>query len=161
MGELKQYILSIVAVCICCGIVGKITGGKSGSASIINMACGIILSIAVISPAVNINIGKLDNIFEDIKSDGDLYIHEAQNSSDQALRAIISDRVCAYVLEKASSYDCNISNVEVFLTSDDIPVPESVEIVGTFSPYGKNHLSGIFELNLGIPKERQQWIYKN
>jgi hypothetical protein len=46
----------------------------------------------------------------------------------------------------------------VYLSEDTIPVPISVEIRGSVSPYGKQQLTKLLEEELGIAKENQLWI---
>ena len=161
MDSAKGYILTVVSVCIICGIIRKLVVTGGGTSAVINIICGTILAITVISPLVNINIKNIDRILNDINTDNAAYVQSGIDSSDQKLREIISDKVCAYILEKTSSYDCSINSVHVSLSDDNMPAPESLQIEGTFSPYIKNRLAEFFATNLGIPKEKQQWTYQD
>lgn len=157
----KSYIIAVIAVCICCGIVRKFVGENKSSAIVINTLCGTILAITVISPFLNINTGNIDSFFEQINIESAAYTQNGLEHTKKQLQEIISDKIRAYVLEKTSSYNCSINSVQVYLTDDDTPMPYGLQIEGVYAPYVRNHLADVFEKNLGISKENQQWIYQN
>lgn len=161
MGSVSAYITSVASVCLCCAIFHKLIGQKGANASVISSLCGVILAIAVISPVIKINLSGIEDYINDIQIETSHYVNAGEKASQNELRSVITEKVNAYILEKASSYDCDIKTVEVSVTSDSIPVPDSVVINGTYSPYIKNQLSGLIASNLGISKEKQQWIYQN
>ena len=161
MDSVKNYIVMIVAVCLCCGIIKKLAGETGPHSTIINALCGVTLAVTVISAIITIDFRSFENVLDDIQFQSTTYVQTGVADTNNELREIISSKVCAYVLEKASSYDCSISSVQVTLSDDSLPVPNSIVIIGTFSPYVKNHLAEIFESNLGVSKESQQWIYQN
>jgi hypothetical protein len=161
MNEISQYIISVVAVCIGCGLLRRLLDNKSASPSIVHTLCGVILTITIISPVLKINISSLERYISNIYVDAETIAQSSEEYSTNALRSIISDNISAYVLEKADLYDCQINQVEVVLSDDQIPTPVALRVAGRFSPYIRIKLSEIIESNLGIPKEHQQWIYQN
>lgn len=161
MEALKNYIIAVIAACICCGLIHKIAGQNKSVSVIMNVLCGTVLAITAISPLMNIKISNVDRFFDEIKIESIAYVQKSTENANQQMRQIITDKVSAYILEKTSSYNCSINSVQIFLADDDIPAPEALQIEGAFTPYVRNHLSEVFETNLGIPKENQQWIYQN
>ena len=161
MSDVSNYILSVTAAGILCGLVQRLTLGKNGTSAVVQSVCAIVLAVTVINPVVKIKLRNIRTYTDGFQLDADSLVRQGTDLSTQELRSIITEQTTAYILEKASSYNCNIRQLEVELTSDSIPIPCGVKISGTFSPQGKNQLSGIIESNLGISKERQQWIYQN
>ena len=161
METFHQYIISVVAVCVSCGIIRRLIGDKSASASVIHTLCGVILTITIISPVLKINILDFNNFIHGVINDADLLTQSGANYEAKELRDIISSKLSAYVFEKADLYDCNISAVEVVLSEEQIPIPVALQIFGRFSPFERSKLSEMIESNLGIPKENQQWNYQN
>ena len=76
--------------------------------------------------------------------------------ADDALRQIIKTETEAYILDKAAQFDLQL-DVQVALTDDVMPVPESVQLTGSVSPYVKSRLQILISNDLGIPKEQQLW----
>lgn len=161
MMDVSRYILSITAVSILCGIVHKITIGKTGTSVVVQSVCAIVLALTVIRPIIKIRVHDFNSYTDQLLLDANKLVQRGTDLSSQELREIISEQTTAYILEKASSYDCSIHQLEVELTSDTIPTPCGLKISGTFSPQIKNQLSDLIESNLGVSKERQQWVYQN
>lgn len=161
MGSASAYIISVIAVCLCCAIVQKLVGQGSTNAVVIKYLCGITIAIAAITPVLKINISGVSDYLDRIQFESSAYANTATDAANNELRTVISEKTKAYILEKASNYDCDILHVDVFVSADSIPVPDGVTIAGTYSPYIKNQISGLIASNLGISKENQQWIYQN
>ena len=161
MFDMKQYIIGVVATCLCCGIIRKLVGDKSASSSLINTLCGVVISIAVISPVLKIDLPDISEYATGLQTDAQRYIQEGINYSSSQTQSIIIEKVSAYILEKALALDCVIKDVDVVVSSEAIPALESLTITGTVSPAARLQLSYLIEKNLGIPKEKQEWIYQN
>lgn len=160
MNAIRDYILSLLCVSIVCALLRCLIDEKSSSGKIIKMLCGIILAVTAISPLIQVKISDLDYYFENISIQSKILIQKGEDSSSREMAAIISEKTEAYILEKASVYDCSL-NIDVILTKDAIPQPVAVDITGTVSPYVRSKLMQIIETDLGIPKESQQWTYQN
>ena len=161
MGSVSAYIISIIAVCICCAIVQKLVGQGSANAVIIKSLCGITIAVAAITPIIKINISGIADYLDRVQFESSVYANTATDTANNELRTVITEKTKAYILEKATNYDCDILHVDVSVSADSIPVPDSVTIAGIYSPYIKKQISGLIESNLGISKEKQQWIYQN
>ena len=157
----RGYITSVIYVCLCCAIIRKLVPQKGPTSSVINAACGIIIAITVISPVIKINISGIEDYIDSYRFEADSYVNAGTEASKNQLQAVIIEKTKAYILEKASTYDCKITSIKVSVSSDMVPVPICVEIYGTYSPYTKNQISGLITSNLGISKENQQWIYQS
>lgn len=155
MEVLRQYVISVVAGAIVCGIaMGLLPKGTGRTA--LKMLCGLILSLCVLRPVVK------GDFLDRIRFD-DLLFDEARRTaalgeeySARAMRDIIKSETEAYILDKAQSLGARIM-AEVSLSADVPPVPAGVRITGNLSPYARYQLTEYICRELGISKENQVW----
>lgn len=157
MERLKAYILCICAAAILVGIVSEFLNPKNGPGMLLRIIAGIFLSLQLILPLTDLKPERWAEYFEDLMGEGETFSSNASIDSSQQLEEIIKDKTRAYILDKAKIYQGNLS-VEVELDGGEIPVPVSVSICGSISPYGRSTLQRIIATDLNIPKERQLWI---
>lgn len=157
MENIRTYLLSVVSAAIICALVMGIVGNKSSYSKVVKLLSGLFLSITVISPWTNINIGDMTAYFSGLQADASHLTTEGSMIANTAAASIIIDQAEAYILDKAASLGVDL-DVEVSLTNDTPPVPESVIISGTIAPYTKKQLEEIIANDLAIPKEKQSWI---
>jgi hypothetical protein len=69
---------------------------------------------------------------------------------------IIKENLEAYILDKASALQLDV-DVDIVLTEDLPPAPDSVTIIGNASPYNKQVFQAFLVEEIGIPKEQQIW----
>ena len=117
---------------------------------------GLLLSIVILSPAVNWNFDAVMTYAESFGQAGTLAAEAGSKLAAEETGLIIKEELSAYILEKAAALHADL-RVDISLTNDVIPVPESVTLRGTISPYAKEMLQKILEEELGVTKERQIW----
>lgn len=152
--SLRQYLLGVISAAIICSILSGFVSKNSTVGATIRLLAGIVLALSVISPLLKFNI-KGDFI-ENFSAEANDAVSVGTMQSNDALRRSIKQQVQSYILDKATSLKADIS-VEVTLSSDDPPVPESVSISGDIGPYAKRKMTEIISEELGIPKENQLW----
>lgn len=157
MVALREYVLSVSAAAVLCGIVCGLAGEKSFSGPVIKLVCGLILTLAVLRPLVNLRLDNLSYGLDSIRKDGVLEAQEGVDYANQAMRRLIKEKTAAYILDKAGRFGAAVQ-VEIGLTDDTIPIPIHVTVSGNISPYAKEQLKEYIESDLGIPRENQQWI---
>ena len=89
-------------------------------------------------------------------SDAYIAIESGQNMAAESLTASIKAQTESYILEKAKTLDMQI-RVEVKMSNDQIPVPCSVTLTGSASPYAKKQMTNMIVNDLGITEENQKW----
>ena len=156
MFNLKEYVLSIIAVAIIVGVFERFTE-KTHLSKAIKMVGGMILSVVLLAPLGNIGVDTISSYFESINLDAKNVAEYGEGLYNDNLKAIISERCESYILDKAHQLGA-IINVSVHCDSTDIPLPVSVEISGSVSPYIRNALRHIIAEDIGIPKEMQLWV---
>lgn len=154
---MKQYLLSVVAAAIICGIVTKLLGKKGTQGAVGRLVAGLFLAFTVIAPLRSVHIGDLSSVTKVYSSEAGMAVEEGKKQTAQALQAGIKEGCEAYILDKAQSLNVELE-VVVTLSDEDIPTPISIQLSGNVSPYAKIKLIDIITKDLGIPKEAQKWI---
>ena len=159
MDGIRQYMICIVGVAVCCGIIRCFVNEKSSIGGLVKTLCGIVLAIAAISPVLQIRYTDLKDYTDLISAEAAALSQDGSDLSNEKLGALITQKLEAYILEKASILDCDVE-VHISINEKIPPEPSEVKITGAVSPYAKARLCHILETDLGIPKEMQQWIYQ-
>jgi len=157
MKALGQYILSITSAAMIFGTLKSLLGGKGTSAILLQLVGGLFLAFTIVTPIADIDFDKIFDIQNDYVTKGDEFSVQGSEIAHTQFRNIIKQRSEAYILDKALAYQTPLE-VEVVLSSDNIPVPATVCMKGSVSPYVKNSLQVWLEDNMGIPRENQIWI---
>lgn len=156
MQAIGQYLLSVSGVAILCSILLRLLEGKGGDAALVKMLCGIFMTLTVVSPFTQVRISDFANLLPDITTDAEAAVADGELNAKNALAACITERLEAYILDKAAGMDVALT-VEVELTGDTIPFPKCVRLSGDVSPYAKSRLQSMIANDLGIDKENQLW----
>lgn len=153
---MKGYLLSVFAAAMICAIVTRLMGSKGTHAVMTKLISGLVLTFTVISPLSQVHIDQIPDWIGDYSEAGAQASAAGQQMTREALSAGIKTRTEAYILDKATALDVELE-VEVTLSDEDIPRPESVRLIGKASPYAKNRLTTIIAEDIGIKKEQQLW----
>lgn len=156
MNDAGKYILSVGVAAMLAGILNGLTDEKSSLGAMTRMVCGLFLAFTVISPFHDLNMTYITSFAQSFDEAAAASVSYGESIADQAVRDIIKQETEAYILDKAGLYQLKL-DVEVEL-GDCEPVPASVRITGPASPYARTQLQKTITDELGIPKERQQWI---
>lgn len=139
------------------GILQAITGKKGTHAALLQLIGGLFLTFTVIAPIADIDPDDILDIPWNFTEQGSAIATQGQIYSQNQLQQIIKERCEAYILDKALTLQAQLQ-VEVMLSQDDVPVPSSVRLQGSISPYAKMALQQWLEEDWAIPKEQQIWI---
>lgn len=157
MDNIKSYLLCVVGTALICAVCRKIMDSVGTNQSLVRLVTGIVLSVAMLSPVFSFRTGSLQGIWES-------YYKEARECADYGVslsRNELSQRInqeCVeYVLKEAQKLDVD-AKVEVTLSKEDIPAPESVRIQASASPFARTALIQTVSEAFGLDKEKIQWI---
>lgn len=153
MVGLRQYVLSVIASALICGIVSGLI--REGPAKpLVRLICGLFLTVTAIQPIADIDFSDLlDDSFSYLEG-GQYATAMGEKMAQETMAGIIKAEAEAYILDKASDLNAEIT-AEVFVSEEQIPV--SAAISGEVSPYVRKQLETILQTDLGIAKENQQW----
>lgn len=155
MAALREYILSVVAAAILCGIVSGLAGKKANCAPILKLVCGIFLTLTVVRPIVKVDMDEIGGLLSGLQTEAEAASAFGEEHLDHSLKESIKQATQAYILDKAGKLGLELT-VSVHLDEENIP--DEVILEGACSPYGKRELQSMIVSDLGIPKERQIWI---
>lgn len=155
MEAVREYLLSVTGAALLCAIFTALAG-KSANAPVLRLICGVFLVFTVVRPVTGIDLTDLSWQVPRLREEGEHAVMEGVDYARQARDRIITEQLEAYILDKAADWDAEIQ-VRFTLSGDDPPVPEQVQVTGTWSGYAKSKLEGILEQDLGIPREKQEW----
>lgn len=156
MGGFQKYLITIAAAAIIAAIINSIISSKGTCGAIIKTLTGIFVSVSVIAPLLKWETNDISFASNDFREEAQSIAAAGKASAFSAASEIISERTCAYILDKANSLGLDI-NVEVILDDGNPPQPCTVIIEGDVSPYSKEVLGQYIKDNLAIPKEDQRW----
>ncbi len=157
MEDLGRYILSVTAATLLLSVLQSITGKKGTYGALLKLIGGLFLSFTIIAPVADIELDRVLEFPWDFAAQGSAIASRGQEYAQDQLHGIIKDRCEAYILDKAQTYQANVT-VEVFLSQGEVPVPSSVRLRGNISPYARQALQQWIQNDIGIPKEHQVWI---
>lgn len=156
MEAIRQYLISITAAAILCGIIKCLFPEKGGAGVMIRVMAGLFLTATVIAPLAKVSLVSWNDFTGTLDSDAREAVATGENAVRESLRESIKTQVEAYILDKADSFGAELT-VEVTLCPEDPPLPERVVLNGSISPYGRSRLESIMTEDLGIAKEQIIW----
>lgn len=153
MTAVRQYIISVTAAAILCGILTAIVGGKQIK-PIWKLIVGIFLTLTAIRPLADIDLGAVPTLAEGYTLQAEEAVMTGKELMDSQKQTIIKSRLESYILDKAEGLGVTLT-VDILLDEHGLPV--SVQLNGDVSPGAKTRLQSIIAVDLGIPKEAQIW----
>ena len=156
MAALGRYIFSVSTAAILFSIIQTMLEGKHGTAVLVRLLGGLFLTFTVIAPVSDIDLRSIFETHLEFASSGSSIAASGVDTVENHFREIIRQQSESYILDKAMSYQTPM-DVEVMLSHDDIPVPSSVILKGSASPYVKQVMEVWLQEEMGISRENQQW----
>ena len=156
MGDIREYLIGVVAAALVCGIVTNLINGKTAIGVSVKLIAGLLMVSAVIRPLMTISLDGLTGWTEDIRADGINFVSTGEIMAKETYLSSIKQQVETYILDEAKALDCALT-VEVILSEEDMPVPETVKLSGEISPYARQVITTLLTERLGIEREDQIW----
>lgn len=153
MEAVSRYVVSVVACAMLCGILTRLFRGHPRQ--IIQVLCGVFFSIVLLQPVSRLGKISWEIQSRDWEKKAQALAVDGSAMAEHMKAAVIEERMQAYILNKAAVLG---AAVEVSITLGENGIPASAEIAGCVSPGVKGRLTEILVQELGIPKEKQQWI---
>lgn len=157
MERFHQYLISVTAASIVCAIAKTVCDEKTAAGSLIRLTSGIVMTLTVLTPLLSVDISRLPELSDDWSAAASAAVAEGEQLAGERINVIITDRVSAYILDKANDFGAKLE-VDVLMPDDGSHQPEGMVLYGEISPYAKSRLQQIIEEEFLIPKEDQQWI---
>ena len=157
MESIRNYILRIVVAAIVCSIVKSLLKEKTSTGKMVNLLCGVLMSITILSPIASVSFQNITKFYDNTTFNADQYVNDGKLAAQESAANIIKSQAEAYILDKAAAFGATL-DVEVLMPADGFHQPEGVVLYGDVSPYVKLQLQRIIAEEILITKEQQQWI---
>lgn len=154
MQQLGKYVVTLITMSLICGMLLSLFQ-KGRMRSLLRFVCGVFLTIIAVSPLTNLSVPDLSLYASDYLSDGEVLANQGENIAAAQINERIKNMLEAYILDKATAIQAEIA-ADVILDTEGIP--ESVILSGKITADAQQKLTEVIAKDLGIPKEKQQWI---
>ena len=156
MEWIKEYLLSIIAAGVICGISSSLIPKNTSSAVIIKMLGGIFLAITLIAPLAKIRLDDFGVYWDHITADAEALVQDGSTATKDELASVIKQELESYILDKADELGLSLQ-VTIVMDQEDPPMPQKVKISGAISPYQQKRLSEWIAKELGVTEAQQVW----
>lgn len=156
MEGIRQYLLSITVAALLCSIAVVFFQENTAFSAVIKLLTGLVLTIVILSPWMEIRLSDYEYFFEDITAAAMSVTNSGVQSANESLAVLIKEETEAYILDKAVSLELDVQ-IQVDLDDSSPPRPETVTIFGNASPLSRQTLSDQLVQNLDIAKENIIW----
>ena len=153
MESIRDYLLSVTAAALICGIISTLTGKTSNISKVLKLLCGLFLAATVIKPLINMKVDNIYSFTESLTVSSDLAVMQGEKIASDEMKRIIKEKTEAYILDKANALGAQVA-VEIVLEEY---VPVGVTVRGDISPYVRSNLADSITRELNIPAEEQIW----
>ena len=153
MEAIKEYLLSVTAAALVCGLVNSLVGKNSSISGLLKLLCGLFLCTTVIKPAVDVKVDDICSLTDQITVNSEFAVSKGEEMATEEMKRIIKEKSETYILDKAKALG---ADVEVEIVLEDF-VPAGVTVTGMISPFVKSSLAATITQDLGIPPEGQLW----
>jgi hypothetical protein len=155
MGNLRQYFFSILICALSSGIFQQIVS-DSKKRALIQMACSTVLVILILNPLSTVDFGALLQVHDAGQNTAADYIAEGKKMIMEAKKEEMMSSCEAYISERAKILG---SSITATVTLNDHFLPVFVKIEGQMEPILKTELEKMLTMDMGIPRENQEWIW--
>ena len=153
MEGLRQYVISVAAAALICGIVsGMVQNGAAKE--LVRLLCGLFLAVTALHPLVKLDLSNLGEFALPYTQEAESVAAMGENMARESMADIIKAESEAYILDKAAELNAEIT---AQITVGDYQAPTAAKLSGEVSPYARQRLEKILESDLGIAKENQLW----
>ncbi|MGI5963619.1 MAG: hypothetical protein ACOX7N_07905 [Lawsonibacter sp.] len=160
MGSIKEWLLAIFAACVVCAIGERLM--PEGPVKRVGvLVCGLVLLCAILSGVGTLNLEEGQAWVEESFTQLAQGKQELKEQVDEGMKSIIEEQFAAYIVDKATEMGLTCQ-AEVICrdTGEGIYVPDSTQVMGTFSEEEYSRLMECICTDLGVPEERQSYIKK-
>lgn len=155
MGSVGEYLVTVTAAALVSAIAVKLIS-KGLPGAVVKLLCGVFVMLSVVSPLLSLRLDTLSQLRLSVAGEASAAAAQGEQDTLDAVGAVISERVAAYILDKAEALGAELT-VTVTVSDTLWPVPESVCLAGSIAPYAKSVLSRYIADELGIDTEDQLW----
>lgn len=155
MRALAEYIISVSAAALLCGILNSMTV-KVTAKEILRLVSGLFLAFCVISPVSNLRLPELSEVGADWEREAAAAAQAGEDMAHDAVSDSISEQLEAYILDKAGSMGLDI-RVEITLDPLEGYLPRTLTVLGDAPVQKRKRFIQEIAEDLGIREEDVIW----
>lgn len=156
MGNIKQYLITLICAAIIAGICEGVLGKKSHYRPAIRLITALFVLLTLLIPLSKGIPFDISRFYESIETDAQIQSEIGLDVASSELTKIITEQTQAYIQDKAAAMGAEIE-ATVELSAGNPPIPVAVKLEGSISPYAKSKLKQIIKNDIGITEENQIW----
>lgn len=161
MEWLRGWVTGIASAAFLLAIAQAVTPPGTGK-KVVRLAGGLVMVLVVIRPLLGVSLS--DFSLRDIPAIAtmDRSFENVENAGMSAMQTIIEERTAAYILTEVQTRNLSLT-VTVSakaLSEGEVPMPYAVTLRGAeVSKAEQESLARWLETQVGLPRERQTWIF--
>jgi len=155
MEEIRNYLISVVAVCMIPVLAGVLIQ-KSALQKIVRLLGGVLILLVAIRPLLSLDTDKITSYLEEFHTTYRFDTGRIKTSQDALLRQRVKQTAETFIENEAKEIGGTVQ-AEITLSEDEYPVPFAVRLTGTLTPEQVRTVSAYIENTLNIPPGRQEW----
>ena len=154
MEWIRSWIFGLVGAAMVCAVATELTP-KGPVKSVVKTLCGVVLSAALLGPLLRFNVSDYALNLARARADAAAVTEAAGDISSELDRRVIEDRTRAYILDKAQTLGCAVTDARVTLqwSTEGFWYPVAVELDGAYD----RRLSDAIAAELGVGRGAQSW----
>lgn len=155
MTSVGEYLLSVIAAAIVCSMISALLPGKNAVNAIIKVTSGVLLTVTVVSPIIQLDFTGLTGTITDYFNDGKAIASYGQAICQEDICEIIEGRFVEYINQMADENGVKL-NVQIVVDSALLK-PTQIVLTGAVSPYVKQKMQNSITKELGISEVNIIW----
>ena len=155
MGHLSAYLLSVTAAAVFAAVVKSLFEPKTASGSMIHLLAGLLVVTTLIRPVLELRTAELPELSQSVCNQAETEVQQGKKGAQEEMKQVISRELSSYVQTEARRLGAELT---VGFSDWEELTPRQVTVSGRVSPYTRARIQDFIAAQLGIEKERQEWI---
>jgi len=161
MELIKDWILGITSASVLLSIA-KALIPKGAVKQVGELACGLILLMAIAAPLAELDIGELSLALTEYRMSGEGSAGLLKIENTELIKEIIEEKTAAYISDKATELGMHCSAEIAYEYSETgLVYPVAVSLRGTWTESQRAQLTAFIESELAVPKDKQTYEKEN
>ena len=156
---MKDCVRQVCILSIFCGVAISLCP-PGGVKRILHLLCSVILFAVILNPIRELDFSSLPLELAKYREEAKRLEQNGEELRDRLNRLVIEEEVSTYIEERANALGLQLKEIQVqarWSTEDGIWYPDST-CIHVNGQENIEILSGILWSELGIPKDKQEWI---
>lgn len=155
MSHLSAYLLSVTAAAVFAAVVKSLLEPKTASGAMIHLLAGLLVVTTLIRPVLELRTAELPELSWNVWNQAEAQVQQGKEDAEKQMKQVISQELSSYVQSEARRLGAEVT--VGFSDWEDVR-PRQVTVCGRVSPSIRARIQDFITAQLGIEKEKQEWI---